>query len=137
VFSRTSQIVFNCLYMAVYDQPAYRPSSQYGPMFQGRPGSTMGGPQPFGWGPNYDQHQSPAQQPTPQPGYSGYPGPGGPAPAFPVGPQSQPLPSTTPAPGQLSTGAGYGSIPGKDLLPNRDLHHNKDRSLYHNRPNLR
>lgn len=92
--------------MIVYDQPTYRPPSQYGPILQGRPGSsaTMGGPQPFGWGPSYDQ-QIP-QQLAPQPGYSGYPGPGAPAPTFPAGPQSQSLPSTIQGPGQVAT---YGS----------------------------
>ena len=64
----------------------------------------VGGPQPFGWGPGYDQ----PQQPPSQPGYNAYPGPAGPAPPF---------PSVTPQPLGLAPGqpqmqpTNYAAIP--------------------------
>src|SRR6266511_3949521 len=82
----------------VYDQPTYRPPpGQYGPpILQGRPGSrnsmAVGGPQPFGWGPGYDQQQVPPQQPPSQPGYNAYSGP------------APPFPSVTPQPLGLAPG---------------------------------
>ena len=55
----------------------------------------VGSPQPFSWGPGYDQQQVPLQQPPSQQGYNAYPGPAGPAPPF---------PSVTPQPLGLAPG---------------------------------